>query len=207
MVAGSNYLLESGGHKVLVDCGLLQGSHYAERRNFDPFPYDPKEIEAVFITHAHIDHIGGAKKLKDSTGAPLYLNEQDVELYRLMGQQAAFIGIPTPAITSVDAFLREGEEIQCGEIRASVIHTPGHTPGSVCLLVPNGQETRLIAGDTLFRESIGRTDLWGGSYRHILRSLKEKLLALNDDVIVVPGHGPLTTIGHEREFNPFLQAF
>jgi len=88
-----------------------------------------------------------------------------------------------------------------------VIQTPGHTPGSVCLLVPNGQETRLIAGDTLFRESIGRTDLWGGSYRHILQSLKEKLLALGDDVIVVPGHGPLTTIGHEREFNPFLQAF
>jgi glyoxylase-like metal-dependent hydrolase (beta-lactamase superfamily II) len=162
-------------------------------------------VKCIVITHAHIDHIGGAKKLKDLTGAPLYLNEQDVDLYRLMEEQAAFLGTPPPPTTDVDVFLREGQDVRCGDIRASVIHTPGHTPGSVCLLVPDGKDTRLIAGDTLFRESIGRTDLWGGNSRDILVSLKEKLLPLDDTIVVVPGHGPLTTIGHEREYNPFLQ--
>jgi hydroxyacylglutathione hydrolase len=199
------------------NCSILGDETTREAIVVDPGD-DIEEIQAILsrhglrlkyivITHAHIDHIGGAKKLKDLTGAPLYLNEQDVELYKLMGEQAAFIGIPPPPTTDVDVFLREGEEVRCGEIRASVIHTPGHTPGSVCLLVPQATETRLLAGDTLFRESIGRTDLWAGSYRDILMSLKEKLLPLDDRIVVVPGHGPLTTIGHEREYNPFLREF
>jgi glyoxylase-like metal-dependent hydrolase (beta-lactamase superfamily II) len=162
------------------------------------------KLKYIAITHSHIDHIAGAKKLKEATGAPLYLNENDFELYKLMPEQAHFLGTPTPEVTKVDAALREGEKIECGAIRASVIHTPGHTPGSICLLIPNETQTTLIAGDTLFRESIGRTDLWGGDSRRILTSLREKLLPLKDDVVVVPGHGPLTTIGHEREHNPFL---
>ena len=198
------------------NCSILGDEATREAIVVDPGD-DIEEIQAVLkrhglrvkfivITHAHIDHIGGAKKLKDLTGAPLYLNEQDVDLYRIMGEQAAFIGMPPPPTTNVDVFLREGEEVRCGAIRASVIHTPGHTPGSVCLLVPDGADTKLIAGDTLFRESVGRTDLWGGSSRNLMISLKEKLLPLDDQIVVVPGHGPLTTIGHEREFNPFLQA-
>lgn len=198
------------------NCSILGDEATREAIVVDPGD-DIEEIQAILkrhglrvkyivITHAHIDHIGGAKKLKDLTGAPLYLNEQDVDLYRILGEQAAFIGMPPPPTTNVDVFLREGEEVRCGAIRASVIHTPGHTPGSVCLLVPDGADTKLIAGDTLFRESVGRTDLWGGSSRNLMISLKEKLLPLDDQIVVVPGHGPLTTIGHEREFNPFLQA-
>jgi len=198
------------------NCSILGDEATREAIVVDPGD-DIEEIQAILkrhglrvkyivITHAHIDHIGGAKKLKDLTGAPLYLNEQDVDLYRILGKQAAFIGMPPPPTTNVDVFLREGEEVRCGAIRASVIHTPGHTPGSVCLLVPDGADTKLIAGDTLFRESVGRTDLWGGSSRNLMISLKEKLLPLDDQIVVVPGHGPLTTIGHEREFNPFLQA-
>ena len=163
-------------------------------------------LQYAVVTHAHIDHIGGAKKLKEITGAPVYLNEQDVPLYGYVGEQARMIGMSPPEITSIDVLLREGDVLRCGDIRATVLHTPGHTPGSVCLLLPDGEQARLLAGDTLFRESIGRTDLRGGDFDQILRSLKGKLLALDDATIVVPGHGPLTTIGHERERNPFLQG-
>ena len=162
-------------------------------------------LKYIVITHAHIDHIGGAKKLKEITGAPVYMNEQDLELYRHIDVQASWIGVPTPEATVIDVMLREGDEIQCGDIQATVMHTPGHTQGSVCLLL-EGAPNKLLAGDTLFRESIGRTDLPGGDFAQIMQSLKEKLLALDDSTIVVPGHGPVTTIGHEREWNPFLQG-
>ena len=178
-------------------------------------------VEYIVITHAHIDHIGGAKKLKDLTGAPVYMNESDLEIYRTIGQQALWIGVPMPETTSIDVLLREGDQIECGKIQATVLHTPGHTQGSICLLLRDGADPstalpsaplraggtgpKLLAGDTLFRDSIGRTDLPGGDFGQIMRSIHEKLLALDDATVVVPGHGPLTTIGRERERNPFLQ--
>ena len=179
-------------------------------------------VEYIIVTHAHIDHIGGAKMLKDLTGAPVYLNENDIEIYGMISGQARWIGIPPPEKTAIDVLLRDGDVIECGKIQATVLHTPGHTQGSVSLLIPN-RGTRpaiskdsepeklptgsmLIAGDTLFHGSIGRTDLPGGDFKKIIRSIHDKLLALDDATIVVPGHGPLTTIGREREYNPFLQT-
>jgi glyoxylase-like metal-dependent hydrolase (beta-lactamase superfamily II) len=135
----------------------------------------------------------------------VYLNERDLEIYGMISEQARWIGIPPPEKTSIDVLLRDGDVIECGAIRAAVLHTPGHTQGSVCLRIPDGVQHKLLAGDTLFRDSIGRTDLPGGNYPQIIRSIHEKLLPLDDATIVVPGHGPLTTIGRERERNPFLQ--
>ena len=171
-------------------------------------------VAYIVITHAHVDHIGGAKQLKDLTGAPVYLNERDLEIYGMISEQARWIGIPPPEKTSIDVLLRDGDVIECGAIQGTVLHTPGHTQGSVCLSIADGADPsaplgtghKLLAGDTLFRDSIGRTDLPGGNYPQIIRSIHEKLLPLDDATIVVPGHGPLTTIGRERERNPFLQA-
>jgi glyoxylase-like metal-dependent hydrolase (beta-lactamase superfamily II) len=161
-------------------------------------------VIAIVITHAHIDHIGGAAKLKALTGAPVHMNELDLELYDQLDTQAAWLGVATPQRTTIDTPAREGDTIRLDDTDFHVLHTPGHTQGSSCLWIPAQQ--KLIAGDTLFRDSIGRTDLPGGNSRQILRSIQGKLMALPDASVVIPGHGPATTIGREREHNPFLTA-
>ena len=218
-------------------------------------------VKAIVSTHAHIDHVGGLSKLHQYTGAPVLMHRDDLPLYQAMDMQAAFLGVLPPDLTEVDQLLKEGDLLRWGSLEAQVIHTPGHTPGSVSLYLPHdagkisltdkdvksqstanadaadgaakaGQSDgagkrdsqarkglsemgdsekpeirvpQLLAGDTLFAGSIGRTDLWGGSMEEIMDSLRGKLMQLPDDTIVHPGHGPMTTIGHERETNPFLQ--
>jgi hydroxyacylglutathione hydrolase len=156
----------------------------------------------IIATHGHIDHVGGFKEIKDATSAPVYLHNDDLFLYEALPMQARLLGVVAPPMTEIDAHLDEGDELGTGDVKVRVYHTPGHTPGSLCF---HGSGGTLFAGDTLFFGSIGRTDLWGGSFDQIMDSLRSKVMALPDETEVIPGHGQATTIGREKLFNPFLQ--
>ncbi len=160
------------------------------------------QVEQIVVTHAHIDHVGGAMKLRAATDAPILLNQNDYALLKMLDVQASWIGVAPPGPVEVDYNVGHDETISVGSHNATVLHTPGHTEGSICLYFP--VEKKLIAGDTLFAGSIGRTDLPGGSFKKLMNSLHERVLALPDDTVVVPGHGPATTIWQERQTNPFL---
>ena len=162
------------------------------------------KLKQILVTHAHIDHVGGALKLKRLTGAPILLNEDDLPQLKIMAMQADWLGVETPETAPPDASLAEGLRVGLERYPAEVIHTPGHTQGSVCLhFAPLNM---VIAGDTLFAGSIGRTDLPGGNSQQILDSIHSRLLALPEETKVLPGHGPATTIGAERRSNPFLRG-
>jgi glyoxylase-like metal-dependent hydrolase (beta-lactamase superfamily II) len=163
------------------------------------------KVDAIVHTHTHIDHVGCTSELQQSTGAAASIHEADRFLYTLLPVQAALLGTGVPRKADVDDALVDGRTVRAGDLELAVLHTPGHTPGSCCFVAAHGGETRVFAGDTLFRGSIGRTDLWGGDSDAILRSIHSRLLTLPDDAVVVTGHGEDTTIGEERAHNPFLR--
>jgi len=160
-------------------------------------------LKKILVTHAHIDHIGGALRLKQLTGAPILLNEDDLPLLATMTTQAGWLGMAVPETAPPDGNLADGQMVGLEGYPATVLHTPGHSQGSVCLYF--APLKLLVAGDTLFAGSIGRTDLPGGNFDQIIDSIHKRLLPLPDETRVLTGHGPETTIGAERRSNPFLQ--
>jgi len=172
------------------------------------------EPRYVVHTHAHIDHILAADRLRREHGAQVCIHKGDAFLWDGVQMQASFLGgllrLPVSPLGRVDRFLQEGDSVPFGPHRLEVLETPGHSPGSICLLLhPEGEATRagssvIFSGDTLFQWGIGRTDLWGGSPTDLLRSIRERLFTLDPEMTVYPGHGPLTTIGEEKAGNPFL---
>jgi Zn-dependent hydrolases, including glyoxylases len=159
---------------------------------------------ALLHTHAHFDHVLGAPELKERFGAEILLHADDLPLYENVPMQGAFFGFSLPEPAPVDRFVPDGEQLAFGAEKGEVIHTPGHTPGSICFHV--GKQKLLLTGDTLFAGGIGRTDLWGGSQTALMRSIRERLLTLDPETRVIPGHGPETTLGEEAVNNVFLSG-
>lgn len=205
---------------VILPVGLLQCncSIFGDEESREAIVIDPGDeigkitkvlaqhqlkVKAIIITHAHIDHVAGAHKLRALTQAPVYMNEADRELLDALEVQAQWLQMETPEQTKVDCAAKEGVVLQLGAANFQVLETPGHTQGSLAVWIP--QEEKLVAGDTLFCGSIGRTDLPGGNPRQLLASIKTRLLDLPEQTVVIPGHGPNTTIGREKDQNPFLQ--
>ena len=161
---------------------------------------------ALVHTHAHFDHVGAARAVSEATGAGIRLHEDDRWLYEHLDVQGRMFGMTFDAVLPVERWLVDGDVVGRGRAEVEVLHTPGHTPGSVCFRCDVGGRPVLFAGDTLFRGAIGRTDLWGGDYPAIERSIKSRLYTLPEDTVVVTGHGPETTIGRERRSNAFVRA-
>jgi len=158
-------------------------------------------ITKILITHAHLDHINAVGQLKKLTGAQIYCHRADLFLYEEIDKQAGWLGISANPLPPVDHFVTEGDLIQEGRLSFKVLHTPGHSPGGVCY----SMENICFVGDTIFAQSIGRSDLPGGSEQQLFRSIQSQILSLPDHTLLYSGHGPLTTVADERELNPFCQ--
>jgi hydroxyacylglutathione hydrolase len=186
---------------VLIDPGdeVAQLLKFAERNAL--------AIRHILLTHAHVDHITGVAAAKGALGVPIHLHRDDLFLYDGAVEQGAMFGLVVEPLPPVDVFYTSGQSIAFGRYAASPHHTPGHCPGGVCLQIGRSGEggNRLFVGDTLFAGGIGRTDLPGGDYDTLMRSIRTVLFSFGDEAVVYPGHGPKTTIGQERRSNPFIQ--
>lgn len=188
----NTFVLKNGGEAVVIDPGEAHPQLLAS--------LDGCTVKAIIDTHCHIDHCGGNAALVQHTGAPLLLHQDDLPLLHSVKQQGMMFGVPSYPSPEPDRFLNEGDIITVGDAELKVLHTPGHAPGHLAFI----GEDFAIVGDVLFAGSIGRTDLPGGDYHQLLASIRDKLMPLPDDMLVLPGHGPSTTIGRERISNPFL---
>jgi hydroxyacylglutathione hydrolase len=195
-----------------VNCVILGDEDSKEAVVIDPGGDTPEilvrlskaelRVAAIVHTHGHVDHVGGTGELKRVTGAPVYVHEADRLLFEKAPEQAMMFGLPTPEMCAIDHDLPEGARVEVGTLALTAIHTPGHSPGSVSLLIDN----LCFCGDTLFAGGIGRTDIWGGSYDTLEQSIRDRLYTLDPATEVIPGHGPPTTIETERLHNPFVRA-
>ena len=160
-------------------------------------------IKQILVTHAHIDHIAGAQQLQRLTGATILYNRRDLPLVAMMDAQAAWLGMAAPEVSAPDTDLADDLPVHIEGLDGVALHTPGHTPGSMCLYFPS--QALLLSGDTLFAGSVGRSDLPGGDGAALIRSIRDRLLVLPDPTLVIPGHGESTSLQRERQQNPFLQ--
>ena len=197
------------------NCGIVADERSHEAVVIDPgsdFDIIRKRLEqsglktkVILHTHAHLDHVGATAALQRWSHAPARVHPSDVFMIDMLNVQAAMIGLPPPEVAEFQDDLIDGAIVDVGELRIEVLHTPGHSPGSVCLLVRSESGSVLLSGDTLFHAGIGRTDLWGGDSAAIVQSIQSRLYTLDESLRVIPGHGEETTIGEELHHNPFVR--
>lgn len=200
---------------LMCNCSILADEKTGEAIVIDPGGDSEKildilsknnwQVRYILHTHAHIDHVGATYEIKQKQGGQVGLNKDDFYLYNNLKMQAELLRLPeAPKAPPIEIELEEGQVLEWGKNRMQVLHTPGHTPGSVCFEVNCTNERLIFSGDTLFRGSIGRTDLWGGDFGQIQASIKEKIFAKQEDATVICGHGPNTSLAFEAQNNPFL---
>jgi len=194
-------IYDQSGDAIIVDPGCYDKSDFDEVKWF--IDSNDLKVKSLILTHGHIDHILGIDKLKELYSVTCIAHADDIPLIETSPKHGLMFGLSLDKAPTIDAFIKDGDKISLGKSTIEVIHTPGHSMGGVCFLLP--EEKMLFTGDTLFNGSIGRTDLLGGSYETLIQSITNRIIPLGDDIKIYPGHGDSSTIGFERKNNPFLQ--